>query len=94
MNGLFGLFSIFDAKVKAYMRPFAAPSTPFALRSFSDMASEKENQIAHHPEDYFLFRVGTFAEETGGIEPELTSLGCALEYVQQPAGAKQDYEIQ
>nr|UXQ87991.1 MAG: nonstructural protein [Microvirus sp.] len=75
------MFSIFDQKGKAFMRPFAAPTTAFALRSFADMASEADSFVAKHPEDYFLFRVGSFKEEDGSVEAEKVSLGCALEFL-------------
>lgn len=84
MNGVMLLFSIFDQKSDAFMRPFAAPTKAFAIRTFGDMVKDPESMVSRHPADFFLFQVAKMDEETGEVTPEKCSLGCAVEFVQQP----------
>jgi len=62
-------YSIFDKAVNAYMRPFFMQTDGQALRAFSDQVMDGESPPAMHPEDYALFRIGGFDEDTGMLEP-------------------------
>ena len=64
------IFSVFDSKLNAYMTPFFAKNVGVALRSFSDLVSDSRSVVAQHPEDFFLFRIGSFSEDSGEIVPE------------------------
>ena len=57
-----------DSAVDAFMRPFFVPSTAFAVRSFNDAVKEKDSLMFANPQDYALFELGTFDEETGKME--------------------------
>lgn len=87
MNGKLCIFSIHDNKAEAFMRPFAAPTPAFAMRSFADMVNDPEQPIAQHPADYTLFKVGVMSEETGEIIPDKISLGSAVEFIENNAPA-------
>lgn len=58
-----------DSAANAFMRPFFVPTTGLAIRSFSDEVNraDKDNAMYQHPEDYELFEVGDFNEETGRL---------------------------
>lgn len=60
--------AIIDSAVAAYMRPFFVPSTAVAVRSFRDEVSNPESPMHKHPEDYILFHVGFFDEDSGKFE--------------------------
>lgn len=74
-------FTVYDAKTEAYMRPFFCLRTAEAIRTFSDAANDPESPFHKHPEDYFLYEIGTWDDNL----PELKScppvnLGCAKEF--------------
>ncbi len=72
-------FSVYDSKVEAYMRPFFMQTEAEALRAFRETVNDGQSSFFKHPEDYTLFKVGTFDESTGLISGfELVSLGLAL----------------
>lgn len=56
-----------DRALDAFMRPFFVPSVGMAIRSFQDEVNraDKENAIYNHPEDYDLFHIASFDEDTG-----------------------------
>lgn len=80
------MFSIRDAKVDAFMRPFFARTTPEALRIWTDSVNG-ETGFAKHPEDYMLFEVGAFCELTGMVQTLAQPLALCGAYdvlIQQP----------
>jgi len=76
------MFTVYDSKAEAYMQPFFAKSTGEALRSFSDTCQDKNHIFAKHPEDFTLFELGTWDEQTSNfvIYESKKSLGTAIEY--------------
>lgn len=62
--------SVFDQALVAYARPFFAPTTAAAVRSFADEVNRKapDNPLSAHPEDYALFWIATFDDESGRFE--------------------------
>lgn len=57
--------SVRDSALDAFMRPFFVPTTGMAVRSFQDELKNPESPMMKHPEDYALFELGTFDEDTG-----------------------------
>ena len=68
-----------DSAVNAYMRPFYVPAVGAAIRGFTDEVNSKESPMHKHPEDYELFELGEFEEETAKfiLLPESRSLARA-----------------
>jgi len=70
-----------DRAAEAYGRPMFVPSTGVALRSFSDEINRNsaDNQLYNHPDDFDLYDLGIFDDNTGLFElhdqPKLLSLG-------------------
>ena len=54
------LYSIFDTKSGVFDRPFCAVSDGAATRAFGDMCKEPESVIGKHPDDFALYRVGSW----------------------------------
>lgn len=81
---IFKIFTIYDDKAKAYIAPFVLPEDGMAIRTFAECANSLEHQFGKHPEDYTLFRIGTFCDTNANINLETTptSLGKAIEYKQ------------
>lgn len=65
--------SIHDTKAEAFSQPMFFQAVGQALRSFIDAVTDERdgnNNFAKHPEDFNLFRIGTFDDQTGEIVPE------------------------
>ena len=76
------IYTIFDSASGAYMRPFYAQSDGQALRSFTDIAQDADHEIGRHPEDYSLYRIGTYDDNKGELHPEdKECMATALEVV-------------
>ncbi len=61
---------VLDEKAEAYGHPFFVPALGIALRMFSDWAGDKNTAVGLHPEDYRLYRIGTFDQVSGVLEHE------------------------
>ena len=64
--------SIHDKASDAYMRPFFCQTKGQAIRMFVDLIDDENTDIARHKEDYALFEVGTWNDNTAelmSIEP-------------------------
>lgn len=66
------IVAIRDRAVDAFFRPVFAPTIGVAVRSFQDEINRQDpnNELAKHPEDYDLYQLGTFDEETGRFYQE------------------------
>jgi len=62
--------SIKDRAADAFGRPFFVPSVGVALRSFQDEVNRQDenSQIYNHPDDFDLFELGTWFDDSGLFE--------------------------
>ena len=79
-------YSIYDEKVLAFNRPYYAETHGAALRAFGEECNRADSMAQKHPEDFRMYHVGAFDQETGVFEclatpPQL--LGSATEYVKR-----------
>lgn len=77
------LFTIYDCKAEAYLKPFMYQNKGEAIRAFSDTVNSNDSMLNKHPEDYTLFELGTWDDNTAKYDIYFTpvSLGKALEYL-------------
>lgn len=61
------VFSVFDAKIGQFMRPFLDVHLGSALRSFEDACKEPSSPFAKYSADFILYEVGTFDPEKGTL---------------------------
>jgi len=61
------VFSIRDAAMAAYNRPFFMPTVGSARRVFGDEVVKPNSDMAAHAADYELFHLGSFEEESGSF---------------------------
>lgn len=61
-------FSIYDSKAAAYAPPFFMARMELALRAFKDLVADPGSQVHKHPEDYSLYLVGEFDDNTGAFK--------------------------
>lgn len=79
------IFSCFDSKIGSYGKPFFVRSVGEALREYVQVSNDDSTMIGKHPQDFCLFHIGNFDDETASIEmlecPH--SLGVAKEFVKE-----------
>jgi hypothetical protein len=63
------IVAVKDRAVDAYNRPFYVPTIGAAIRSFTDEVNRTESEMHSHPEDYDLYDMGTFCDQTGTFLP-------------------------
>lgn len=69
------VFSIYDAKAESYLPPFTTHTYGIAERMFTDMVNTPEHQFNRHPEDYTLFAIGSYDDQTAHMtSTELTPI--------------------
>ena len=63
-------FSAFDKKGQYFLGTFNSRSDAEAVRRFGDTVREKGNVLSDHPEDYALYKLGSFDDNSGKIVGE------------------------
>jgi len=63
------LFSVFDSKAAAFLRPFWSETVGVAARIFTDAANDPQHEFCRHAEDYTLFQLASFDQVRGVVEP-------------------------
>ena len=61
------VFSVFDSKLQVFNTPFFSRSVADASRSFSDLARDSRTTVGQHSEDFFLYEIGQYSDETGEL---------------------------
>nr|QJB20573.1 MAG: nonstructural protein [Microvirus sp.] len=62
------IFTILDTKVNSYSPPFYARSIGEGIRTITSTLKNPEIQLSQYPDDFKLFHIGTFCDETAIIE--------------------------
>ncbi len=79
-------YSIYDSKSKIFSPPFFLRSRGEAIRAFSTTAGDKTNNVGKFPEDFTLFQVGHYDDNTGALtQGKLDSIGLASQFVVEEA---------
>ena len=58
------IFTVYDSKCKAYLRPFHANSTGEAMRQFEDTCNDETHNFHIHSDDFTMFELGKFDDQT------------------------------
>lgn len=61
------VLSVFDDKVGAFSQPFMSVNRQAALRDFQRAVEDQNLDLFHFPDDYVLFELGEFDDESGLI---------------------------
>lgn len=59
------IVAIKDTAIDGFNNPFFVPHVGLAERHFMDEVKNPESPIYKHPDDYFLYLLGTFDTDTG-----------------------------
>ena len=62
------VYVVHDSKADAFMMPFFMQEDAQAVRGFQDQVNNPESPFFNHAEDYTLFNIGRYSEETGTLE--------------------------
>jgi len=82
------IFTVYDSAARRYLEPFFAETQEVAMRMFRQLVNKEGHQFAKFPEDYTLFHLGTFNQESGLIDSGTPhSLGVAITFVDAPRKA-------
>jgi len=63
------VYSIFDTKTAAFMQPFFMSTHGSATRAFAEVVNDSTHMIGKSPEDFSLFRLAAFDDNTGIFLP-------------------------
>lgn len=61
------IYSIRDSKSEAYGLPFYQHTHGEAERSFAKLASDSQSTVNQFPEDFDLYYIGNYNDQTGTI---------------------------
>lgn len=72
--------TIRDRAIATYGQPFFVANVGSAIRGFGDEVkrADDNNQLHKHPEDFDLFYLGEYDDQTGtfeGVRPEQVAIG-------------------
>ena len=75
-------FSIYDTKAQNYHVPYFLKNEAIAIRQFGDMVNDPDTTINKHPEDYTLFKLGSWDDQNSKFTQEKTpkALGTGVEF--------------
>ena len=76
------VYSIFDSKIEAFLQPFCAQTKGQAIRMFTDSVNDPQTMFSKHPEDYVLFELGSWFDDSGryAVHTAPVSIGIAIEF--------------
>lgn len=73
------VYSVFDEKAEEFSPPFYQANDRLAQRMVTESARGNGNMLAAYPEDFKLYRLGTFDTNSGKLEREdIPVLVCAV----------------
>lgn len=61
------IITIYDSKAKAYLTPFFSRNTATAIREITAVVNSPDHNFCQHAEDFGLFDLGEYDEQTGKI---------------------------
>jgi hypothetical protein len=64
---IMNIYAIYDKKAKVYKTPFFMRQDAEAVRAFREAIATGDSLVSRHPEDYKLYRIGEWDEETAEI---------------------------
>ena len=61
------IYTIYDVKAEAYLTPFFLQNEAILKRTIMDTLSDDNHMFGKHPEDYIMYYVGEYDDQTGQI---------------------------
>jgi hypothetical protein len=63
------MYVIYDSKAKVYNKPFFMLNDSIAIRAVTDLANDLSTDVGRHPEDFILFSIGEYDDESATLDP-------------------------
>lgn len=63
------IYSIRDSKAEVFNSPFFQKSHGEAERNFNTLVNDDKSTVSNYPEDFDLFYIGDYDDNTGKIKP-------------------------
>ena len=63
-------YAIYDQKAKAYLTPFCMHNDAMAVRGFGDAINDPATRFGQHPEDYLLYQLAEWHDDSGEFVPQ------------------------
>lgn len=78
------IYAIYDSVSVAYMQPFFCINEQVAMRHFRNLANDSQSNIARNPQDFVLYQIGTFDDQSAEIIADTPAkhLGVATSYLE------------
>lgn len=85
MSDKLNVFTVRDQLAESYLQPFFMKTKAQAIREITTMVNDPNSQFGKYPNDYVLFEIGIYDQDTGMIEPHKApvSLGVLVEFKTQ-----------
>lgn len=75
------VFSVFDSKIGTFAQPWFSATVESGKRAFIDACSDPNTLLWKHLEDFSLFHLGEFDDDTGTFSQGLpANLGLAAQF--------------
>jgi hypothetical protein len=85
------MYVVHDSKAGLYNKPFYEVNNAVAMRGFEDAVRSGETNLSRYPQDYDLYLVGEFNEDTAEIKAVVPQHLCgARDYVAEKQASVQD----
>ncbi|AXH71912.1 MAG: nonstructural protein [Microviridae sp.] len=65
-----GIYCLYDKKARIFLAPYIGENDEVGQRSFEEFLSDPKMIFSRRPQDYALYRLGKYHQDTGMIEPE------------------------
>ena len=62
-------FTIRDSKGEVFNTPFFQKTHGEAERSFKELVNDQQSMVAKYPDDYDLYYIGEYNQDTGVLRP-------------------------
>jgi len=59
------MIAVKDAKIGSFARPVAVVNEATGVRAFADAVNDASTEYHKHPEDYTIWSLGTYDDQTG-----------------------------
>lgn len=62
------MYTVYDAKAEHYLLPFFVRAHGHAVRLFTESANTPDHEFCKHAEDYTLFQMGVYDDESARFD--------------------------
>lgn len=78
------VFTVLDSKIGSFAQPWFSVNVETAVRAFSEALRDPQSMLSKHPEDFSLWLLGYFDDDSGMFEQDKpTNLGNATLFMRK-----------